>query len=138
MTGMSIQEISRKFKDLFLDSELFLAVLILLVAVVSFGLGRMSIVAESLNSDGQTAKVRLTTALTPNQQTTPSSPSAPAEESVDVSANGNYVASKNGARYHLPWCPGAQQMNEENKIWFDTKEEAEIAGYTPAANCKGL
>jgi hypothetical protein len=113
-------------------------VLILLVAVVSFGLGRMSIVAESLNSDGQTAKVRLTTALTPNQQTTPSSPSAPAEESVDVSANGNYVASKNGARYHLPWCPGAQQMNEENKIWFDTKEEAEIAGYTPAANCKGL
>jgi hypothetical protein len=138
MTGMSIQEISRKFKDLFLDSELFLAVLILLVAVVSFGLGRMSIVAGPLNSDGQTAKVRLTTAPTSNQQTPALSPSAPVEESVDVSVSGNYVASKNGARYHLPWCPGAQQMNEENKIWFDTKEEAEVAGYTPAANCKGL
>jgi len=49
-----------------------------------------------------------------------------------------YVVSKNGARYHYPWCSGAQSIKEENKIWFDTKEEAEAAGYTPAANCKGL
>ncbi len=29
-------------------------------------------------------------------------------------------------------------MSPENKIWFTTKEEAEAAGFTPAANCKGL
>lgn len=51
---------------------------------------------------------------------------------------GGYVASKSGTKYHLPWCPGAQSMREENKIWFATKEDAERAGYKPASNCKGL
>jgi len=51
---------------------------------------------------------------------------------------GKYVASKNGSKYHFPWCSGATRMKEENKIWFETKEAAEKAGYGPAANCKGL
>jgi hypothetical protein len=51
---------------------------------------------------------------------------------------GNYVASKTGSKYHLPWCSGAQTIKEENKIWFETKEEAESRGYSPAKNCKGL
>jgi len=50
----------------------------------------------------------------------------------------SFVASKNGTKYHYPWCPGAQSIKEENKIWFSTKEEAEKAGYQPASNCKGL
>ena len=53
-------------------------------------------------------------------------------------AEGKYVASKSGTKYHLPWCGGAKQIKEANKIWFDTKEEAEAAGYTPATNCKGI
>ena len=55
-----------------------------------------------------------------------------------ASKEGGYVASKTGSKYHLPWCPGAQSMREENKIWFTTKEDAERAGYQPASNCKGL
>ncbi len=51
---------------------------------------------------------------------------------------GSYVGSKNGTKYHLPWCPGAQQIAEQNKVWFQNKEEAEARGYTPAANCKGI
>ena len=51
---------------------------------------------------------------------------------------GSYVASKSGTKYHLPWCGGAQRIKEENKVWFKTKEDAEKAGYTPAANCKGI
>ena len=53
-------------------------------------------------------------------------------------ATGKYVASKKGTKYHLPTCSGAKTMSPENKIWFTTKEEAEAAGFTPAANCKGL
>lgn len=49
-----------------------------------------------------------------------------------------YVASKNGTKYHLPTCPGAKRIKEENKIWFDSKAEAEQAGYEPAKNCKGI
>ncbi len=51
---------------------------------------------------------------------------------------GGYVASKNGTKYHFPWCGSAKQIKEENKIWFKTKAEAEAAGYTPASNCKGI
>lgn len=48
------------------------------------------------------------------------------------------VASKAGKRYHLPSCPGAKQIAVKNLINFDSIEAAEQAGYTPAANCKGL
>ncbi len=52
--------------------------------------------------------------------------------------SGIYVASKSGSKYHLPTCLGAQKIAEANKIWFQSREEAEKAGYTPAGNCPGL
>ena len=57
---------------------------------------------------------------------------------ASIPAGGEVVASKNGTKYFLPWCGGASQIKDENKIWFSTKEAAEAAGYAPAANCKGL
>lgn len=51
---------------------------------------------------------------------------------------GMYVASKTGTKYYLPWCGTALRILEGNKIWFDSKEEAEAKGYEPASNCKGL
>ena len=48
------------------------------------------------------------------------------------------VVSKNGSKYHYPWCSGAQRIKEENKIIFENKEEAEKSGYEPASNCPGL
>lgn len=49
-----------------------------------------------------------------------------------------YVASKNGTKFYLPTCGTAKRIKEENRVWFGTKEEAEAAGYAPAANCPGL
>jgi methylphosphotriester-DNA--protein-cysteine methyltransferase len=63
---------------------------------------------------------------------------SPRAEAQEMVPEGGYVASKNGTKYHLPWCGSAKQIKEENKVWFATKEEAEAAGYTPAANCKGI
>jgi len=48
------------------------------------------------------------------------------------------VASKAGKKYHLLTCPGAKSILEKNKVFFKNRSEAEIAGYTPASNCKGL
>ncbi|MEK7120782.1 MAG: hypothetical protein AAB840_01690 [Patescibacteria group bacterium] len=59
-------------------------------------------------------------------------------EDVSIKAGGAVVASKSGSKYHLPWCSGASTIKEENKIWFDSVEEARKAGYTPAGNCKGI
>jgi hypothetical protein len=56
----------------------------------------------------------------------------------NVPVSGQYVASKNGKVFHLPWCPGAKKIKEENKIWFSSKEEALARGLTPAGNCQGI
>jgi len=63
----------------------------------------------------------------------------PAAEALPpMPAGGQYVASKTGKSYHLPWCSGAKLIKEENKIWFASKEEAEARGYAPAGNCPGI
>ena len=51
---------------------------------------------------------------------------------------GEYVASKNGTKYYLPSCAGADKISEANKIWFVSAAAAAAAGYAPAVNCKGL
>lgn len=120
---MNIQEISSKFKHFFEDSELFTTFLLVLVALVSFSLGQMSVSGVGTQN------------MTVRKQTEDASISV--RESVATSSS-VYVGSKNSDRYHLPWCSGAQRINEENMIVFNTKAEAENAGYEPAANCKGI
>lgn len=68
----------------------------------------------------------------------PSQKAVPAEVGPAVPAVQTYVASKSGSKYYLPTCGTAKRIKEENKVWFGTKEEAESAGYGPAANCPGL
>lgn len=60
------------------------------------------------------------------------------EKEVVMNAGGQYVASKTGKSYHLPWCSGAKLIKDANKVWFSTKEEAEAKGYAPAGNCPGI
>ncbi|PJE64132.1 MAG: hypothetical protein COU90_04655 [Candidatus Ryanbacteria bacterium CG10_big_fil_rev_8_21_14_0_10_43_42] len=52
--------------------------------------------------------------------------------------SGLIAASSKGTRYYYPWCGGVSRLSEKNKIWFDTPEEAEKAGYTIASGCSGL
>lgn len=57
---------------------------------------------------------------------------------VGESSAKTLVASKNGKYYHFPWCPGATNIKETNKVWFSTVAEAKTAGYQAAPNCLGL
>lgn len=126
------------------NDGVFYGMLLLLVGVSSFGLGRWSMV--DIESYAHHANIVLTeaTASTPTittEEDTIILPSVPTNSGEDLEPGvqpQKFVGSKNGSKYHFPWCPGAKQMKEENKIWFSSKEDAEKAGYTPAANCKGL
>lgn len=53
-------------------------------------------------------------------------------------STGQFVASKNGTKYYLPSCAGAEKISEANKVWFVSAAAAVAAGYAPATNCKGL
>lgn len=125
-----------KFKLLVQDNTLFHAVIIVLVAASSFGLGRLSGGDEGLKSAENKPIVMQGAAATALAV----SSSTPKELANGLPSEGPaaYVGSKNGTKYHALWCPGAGQIKEENKVYFANKQEAEAAGYTPAANCKGI
>lgn len=46
-----------------------------------------------------------------------------------------YVASHGGKNYYDIRCPQAKRISEKNKVYFPSKEIAEMAGYK-AANCQ--
>lgn len=126
--GSMIQDLKGKIKTLIGDQATFTAILLILVAIASFGLGRQSVTTLEEDSGQEVALV--TAGLRP----------AVTERPIATSTNSNpmYVASKNGSVYHLLHCSGAKRINETNKIFFNTKAEAEAAGLRPAANCKGI
>ncbi len=111
------------------DPAIFMALLLILVAVASFGLGRQSVSTGNTPEKPQKS--------TNSSQSTTSTPSRATD--TETPAEGTYyVASKNGSVYHLPYCSGAKRISEQNKIVFKTKAEAEAAGLRPAANCPGI
>src|SRR3989338_8833837 len=109
---------------------LILGVLVL-ASSASFGLGYVT--GREVAGQGSPVSLLVTTApVDPPLGTLGSS-------GADVSGQtGNYVASKNGAKYYLPSCAGAKRISEPNKIWFNSIAAAAAAGYTQAAACKGL
>lgn len=109
--------------------------LIVLLATFSFGLGRISLYEESRTP------VRIIPPPGGVVETVNTLPDTGKVKGVTTeigSQVGEVVASKSGSKYHLPWCAGAKQISEKNKIIFASPEEARKAGYTPASNCKGL
>ena len=118
--------------------------IIILVGTGSYGLGRLSMI-ESSREPIRIIKNEIREVEVSNIST-----DAVIESSVNKNNTASVVSglnkieanmlvgSKTGTKYHFPWCSGAQRIKNENKVWFGTPEEARKAGYTPAANCKGL
>src|SRR3989338_1722859 len=111
------------------NTELYLTAIIILVAVISFGLGRLSKIREEKtpitieNAEIGESKPLLTSNV----------------DKTNSSATSKiFVASRNGKKYYYAWCESANVIKEQNRVWFSTQAEAEKAGYQPAANCKGL
>lgn len=50
--------------------------------------------------------------------------------------NFQIIGNKKSKIYHYSWCPSTKRIKEENKIYFNSKEEAEKEGYRLSKNCK--
>jgi hypothetical protein len=96
-----------------------LPVLVVLVGLGSFGLGRLSALEDNrpVVSIAQAASAGLPRALP---------------------LGGQFVASRTGTVYYFPWCGGAEQIPPDAQVWFTSQKAAERAGYRAAKNCKGL
>ncbi len=42
---------------------------------------------------------------------------------------GKFVASKNANKFHSPKCDWAKRINKTNRMWFNSREEAESKGF---------
>lgn len=126
-----------KLKSFLLNDQLFFAIIVVLVGIASFCLGRAS--AVDLGPQKPAAPL-LSEAAVVMKAAAPTQAAAPETKPavVPIQQTGSLVGSKSGTKYHLTTCPGAKQIKEENKIYFATVKEAEAAGYKPAANCPQL
>ena len=114
-------------------SDLFVAAVIFLVGMGGFGLGRLSVLWQNKAP----VEVAGSDIARPFGSTTPAEQAILPQQKA-ISTTGRFVGSRGGSAYHYPWCPGALKIKEENKIWFQTKQEAVAKGYKPAGNCPGM
>lgn len=115
----SIREFLERIKGLRASLEGWVGPLVIvLVGVCAFGLGRLSALEES----------RPAVALY----------RAPESGVLPLALGGEFVASRTGSVYYYPWCGGARSIAEKSKVWFPSEEAARRAGYRAAKNCKGL
>ena len=63
-------------------------------------------------------------------------PEERAKSTVDKATAGyNYVASKNSSVFHKPGCRSAQNISEDNRVTYSSREEAIKAGKRPCKLC---
>ncbi len=117
----SIQGSARKIKvaTYYSLGEWGMPIIVILVALSAFGLGRIS-AFEELKTSLAIRNARIIDGL-------------PA-----MVPGGQFVAAKGGSEYFFPWCSGGEKLLETEKIWFVSENAAQKAGLVPAKNCRGL
>ncbi len=93
--------------------------LFVLVALTSFGLGRLSALEDARP------------AVSIGEAPVSAQPRA-------MALGAQFVASRTGTVYYYPWCSGAEQIAPDKQVWFVSEKAAQAAGFRPAKNCKGL
>ena len=114
------------------QADIAIAVGFVLVAVIAFGAGRLSvpeiirnpIIIEEPNSSS-TANIlnNVSQSLNSAEQ---------GIQNITQNAKGMFVASKSGTKYYWPWCSWAERIKEENKVWFNSEAQAQQDGYSPS------
>jgi hypothetical protein len=135
---MIINDLVRKIKYFFegeTGRDVIVVLVIIVVSLVSFYLGRLS-KTESKNND-----IKVTYETPREAQNAPNLVQNRVVETnvitpTSTSEKGNFVASKRGKKYYPVACSAANNLNPANKIYFATVEAALSAGYTLAASCK--
>lgn len=137
---MSIPEWIGKGKEFYakIPTEALFGAVLVLSSILCFSLGVLA--GKDIAATPERAGFAVVDASVPQQgfRVGSSYGKAVEEPLPGIPEGGQYVASKNGEAYYLPWCSGANRIKEENKIWFASKEEAEGRGYRPAKTCKGM
>ncbi|MDQ5883518.1 MAG: hypothetical protein QG654_432 [Patescibacteria group bacterium] len=99
-----------------MKKEYLIIIIIILIGLASFGLGRLS----ALES-GEEESVEFI---------------VPELSKIDMSFKGlNYVASINGTKYYPRGCKALSRIKSENRIYFKSGSDAQKSGYGYTSSC---
>lgn len=124
-----------------IKDKLFLVTVIVLVALIGFGLGRLSSRYQTVELNINSTIVNttdLSKMVSDKSDKSGTTYNVPAVEGVAVAAIVKIIGNKNSKIYHREDCPGVLKMSDSNKVAFDSISAAKEAGYRPAGNCPGL
>jgi hypothetical protein len=88
---------------------------------------------ESAPAPASTPSVTTTPSTSSTQPTVATNPST--ATSTPASSSAAYVGNSNTHKFHLASCRYVSKMNDANKVYFNTRDEAIAAGYTPCKVC---
>lgn len=80
------------------------------------------------SSDG--SSVQFSTEKNQNALTNPTTVDGSGQNAIDIA----YIGNLNSKKFHLPTCRSLPA--EKNRIFFDSRQEAVNAGYSPCGNCR--
>jgi hypothetical protein len=112
--------------------DILIIIIIILVGLSSFELGRLS-KANNSNNNGIKIEYPANYEVKTNLSQTNSNTSINTAKTTQTS--GNYFASKRGKKYYPVGCSAGNTIKQENKIYFSTGAEAEKAGYELSGSC---
>lgn len=134
---MTLPEIREKIKATpDIPADIFRVILFLLLVAIGYLFGRLYVLEGERRAELRVIDASEKQGVLVSGNGTTIKPLTAISNSVPVGMQ--YVASRNGRVFHLPWCPGVKRIKEENKIWFSSREEALARGLQPAANCEGI
>lgn len=135
---MILHNIASKIKT-WHESEAFVDVLtlgiVILVAICSFGLGRLSVIQKTSTEGIQIILPGGSKqGIMQYSGTQKANPDQQLERPV-THPDGAYFASKNGTKYYPKGCVAGNKILPENKVFFLSVQEAVDAGYSIAKGC---
>lgn len=121
---------------LFIESEkgkdIMIVLIVILVGLASFELGRLSKVNDSTG-----IKIEYPSQMVNQETSTVSSvTSLNKTQPATNSTAKNFFASNRGTKYYPIGCSAGQTIKLENRVYFATGEEAEKAGYELSSSCR--
>ncbi|MCX6713956.1 MAG: hypothetical protein NTV48_02520 [Candidatus Vogelbacteria bacterium] len=122
------------------EKELFYGLLLILVALLAFGLGRLSKIEEAkvpMRIENATTSLEVVNTASSNTAVSENTAGVVVDNKMPEYQIGSVIVSSRGKKYHFPWCPGAKTIKASNRIVL-TEAEAKAKGYTLASGCSSV
>ncbi len=118
---------------------IILMVTILLATVFIAGCTGDTTNTTSTSSATSTATTTPTLSPSPSPKATTTPTTTPTKTPIATPtphvASCSFIGNKNTGVFHYAWCGDVLKMKSENKVCFDTAQQAIAAGYRPCQHC---